>query len=423
MAKKRGVAVWLPIGAVIVASVVLFGRSGSLSGAATGDDPGGCGGELPPESGAESEFETTGAALIEAEACTEEDKFAAAMHIGPPMNPPGDPVTWARQITDCQKRSDDIIFWHSGVLHVQVARQADLAIGDVEGEYGVHARRSNGSTQSILWSVPVDPDVVRAFQVRLSISPDTLRVVAGDTHCVPVFAQGLQSDDTIIGGCGDDRLFGGDGNDTLRGNGGDDELRGDRGDDQVFGDDGNDRVYGDDGDDNVVGGPGDDFVRGGNGTDTIEGAPGNDDVRDGEWTTDAMKLCVASADGDRGTTGSAIGLEFRNGDVKWSCTVANGIGPGEKKCCTDRQADQFDNPYSSFHIQVGGDGLLFDVLYKTRGDGAEDDATVFKQRDGVQCKDCEIAGPCEKCWVDANGHGQCKTVSVDWRSLHTACYK
>ncbi|GEM_PF-1812499 len=102
---------------------------------------------------------------------------------------------------------------------------------------------------------------------------------------------GGEGDDSIDGGGGDDTLLGGDGNDSLSGidgndlvlaGWGDDTVDGGLGADVIFGWVGNDLVLAGDGSDSVVGGDGDDTIEGGIGSDSLYGGLGNDLIRGGD---------------------------------------------------------------------------------------------------------------------------------------------
>ncbi|MFT6024077.1 MAG: Ca2+-binding RTX toxin-like protein [Ascidiaceihabitans sp.] len=93
--------------------------------------------------------------------------------------------------------------------------------------------------------------------------------------------------DSVMGDDGDDTLCGQDGDDTLLGGEGNDVLEGMNDNDSLFGGAGDDRVYGDAGDDYAEGGTGNDTVLGGTGSDTLYGNEGND-VMDGGADNDTV---------------------------------------------------------------------------------------------------------------------------------------
>ncbi|MBI1311873.1 hypothetical protein GC176_11320 [bacterium] len=92
------------------------------------------------------------------------------------------------------------------------------------------------------------------------------------------FLQGGNGNDLILGNGGNDLLRGHDGNDTLRGGSGNDTLEGGDGNDGLAGEDGNDSAIGEMGDDTVLGQAGDDTLFGGGGNDTVIGGSGVDRV-------------------------------------------------------------------------------------------------------------------------------------------------
>lgn len=102
----------------------------------------------------------------------------------------------------------------------------------------------------------------------------------GSTMNVPIFAEGGDGNDTLIGGSAADTLIGNADRDTIRGGGEADRIYGDhvpnhyRSDLQYQGD--VDLLYGDDGDDTIFGGVGDDKIYGGRGDDTLLGGAGAD---------------------------------------------------------------------------------------------------------------------------------------------------
>jgi len=111
---------------------------------------------------------------------------------------------------------------------------------------------------------------------------------------------GLDADETVLGGDGndlvfagqgEDELFGGDGNDSLRGEQDDDDIRGEAGDDDLEGGDGDDELRGgggadtlrgEQGDDELIGNSDDDLLLGGRGEDELEGSNGDDTLRGGD---------------------------------------------------------------------------------------------------------------------------------------------
>ncbi|MFB2894541.1 beta strand repeat-containing protein [Aerosakkonemataceae cyanobacterium BLCC-F50] len=84
--------------------------------------------------------------------------------------------------------------------------------------------------------------------------------------------------DTINSGAGNDEVQSGNGSDLINGGDGIDALFGGSNDDTINGEGGNDGLNGDDGNDLLLGGDGDDFMRGGLGNDTINGGAGSDEV-------------------------------------------------------------------------------------------------------------------------------------------------
>lgn len=84
--------------------------------------------------------------------------------------------------------------------------------------------------------------------------------------------------DTINGGAGNDEVQSGSGSDIINGGDGNDALFAGSDSDTINGGVGNDGLNGDDGNDSLFGGDGDDFMRGGLGNDTINGGAGSDEV-------------------------------------------------------------------------------------------------------------------------------------------------
>jgi Ca2+-binding RTX toxin-like protein len=93
---------------------------------------------------------------------------------------------------------------------------------------------------------------------------------------VPVYAQGGEGNDSIVGGSGKDTLSGEAGRNTLFGSDGDDRLNGSGSRDQLFGGAGNDRLYGNGNNDTLDGGGGVDRLFGGDGDDLLLGGGSND---------------------------------------------------------------------------------------------------------------------------------------------------
>jgi len=112
-----------------------------------------------------------------------------------------------------------------------------------------------------------------------------------------VYLNGLDGDDSIIGGVGNDTIFGGLGGDTIAGGDGDDFIDGGDGDDflttglgrdTLIGGAGNDTLMNSDGDDSLGGGAGDDSIIATGGNDTLEGGSG-DDTLDGGADNDSIE--------------------------------------------------------------------------------------------------------------------------------------
>ncbi len=99
---------------------------------------------------------------------------------------------------------------------------------------------------------------------------------ASSCTTVSIFANGLASNDTLIGGAGDDTLNGQAGDDSLIGGGGNDSLNGGDGNDSLNGGDGNNKLIGGNGDDSLIAGDGNDSLNGGLGIDTVESGLGID---------------------------------------------------------------------------------------------------------------------------------------------------
>jgi len=111
---------------------------------------------------------------------------------------------------------------------------------------------------------------VTAIRGQLGAGDDTVTVDASVS--VPVYLDGGEGDDTLIGGSADDHLTGGPGNDTLTGGAGDDVVGGGAGNDTFDGGTGNDELDGEAGDDTfqVRAGWGDDLIDDHDGDDTVE---------------------------------------------------------------------------------------------------------------------------------------------------------
>ncbi len=97
---------------------------------------------------------------------------------------------------------------------------------------------------------------------------------------------GGYGNDTLIGGRGSDSLVGGDGNDLIRGGGGRDILHGDGGSDTLLGGGGRDLLYGGTGADVLKGETGSDTLHGGDGVDTLNGDAGVNQL----WDTPSDRI-------------------------------------------------------------------------------------------------------------------------------------
>ena len=93
---------------------------------------------------------------------------------------------------------------------------------------------------------------------------------------LPVFLDGTDGDDQLIGGVADDTLQGGAGNDTLIGAGGDNLLHAGSGDNHLIGGEGHDTLFGGTGHDTLEGGWGDDLLVSGGGDNLLMGGAGDD---------------------------------------------------------------------------------------------------------------------------------------------------
>ncbi|MGF1512990.1 MAG: spondin domain-containing protein [Elainellaceae cyanobacterium] len=93
--------------------------------------------------------------------------------------------------------------------------------------------------------------------------------------------EGVNGNNTLVGGAGDDTLNGRRGNDSLDGGQGNDILRGAKDDDVLIGGAGRDTLFGGQGNDTLTGDEGRDILRGGSGDDRLDGGQGNDVIRTG----------------------------------------------------------------------------------------------------------------------------------------------
>lgn len=92
----------------------------------------------------------------------------------------------------------------------------------------------------------------------------------------PLFLDGTDGDDRLVGGAADDTLQGGAGNDTLIGAGGDNLLHAGSGNNHLVGGEGHDTLFGGTGDDTLEGGWGDDLLVAGGGDNLLMGGAGDD---------------------------------------------------------------------------------------------------------------------------------------------------
>ena len=155
--------------------------------------------------------------------------------------------------------------------------------------------------------------------------------------------KGGQGDDSLKGGKGDDTLRGGKGNDTLRGGKGNDTLRGGKGDDTLRGGEGDDLLKGGKGDDRLVGNAGNDILRGGLGNDILKGGLGSDTLSGGG----GQDIFVLNSDLTHVSSSTAdLIVDFSKGE--------------------DR-------------IKLS-DGLIFQDLILTQGNGANANDTILTHR-------------------------------------------
>ena len=134
----------------------------------------------------------------------------------------------------------------------------------------------------------------------------------------PVYLNGADGDDKLVGHAGDDWLQGGGGNDTLTGHDGDDGLSGGAGNDHLWGQNGNDTIYGDAGDDVILGGQGDDRIYGGAGNDRMAGDEGAD-----IFSTHGNEGDDIITDFTRGTDRIEL-VGVSASDVSWQATTRQG---------------------------------------------------------------------------------------------------
>ena len=92
----------------------------------------------------------------------------------------------------------------------------------------------------------------------------------------PLYIDGYNGNDRIVGADNNDTLIGGANKDTVYGGLGNDRLNGNGGNDRLFGEGGADRLYGYDGQDYLDGGSSGDRLEGGAGLDTMLGQSGDD---------------------------------------------------------------------------------------------------------------------------------------------------
>ncbi len=91
----------------------------------------------------------------------------------------------------------------------------------------------------------------------------------------PVYFQGGNNNNTLIGGSGSDTLVGGNGDNLIAATTGNDLIVGGQGVNTLIGGSGNDSIYGGPGDDVIYGGSGVYYIAAGDGTDTIYGGAGH----------------------------------------------------------------------------------------------------------------------------------------------------
>lgn len=92
----------------------------------------------------------------------------------------------------------------------------------------------------------------------------------------PLFLDGTDGDDRLVGGVADDTLQGGGGNDTLIGGGGDNLLYAGSGNNHLIGGEGHDTLIGGTDNDTLEGGWGDDILVAGGGDNLLMGGAGDD---------------------------------------------------------------------------------------------------------------------------------------------------
>jgi hypothetical protein len=131
-------------------------------------------------------------------------------------------------------------------------------------------------------------------------------------------------------------------------------------------------------------------------------------------TPTQLGLKANSSNSGAGTSG-AIKIGYAISQKYYECTIPDGIGVGETKFCNVSYTSSNWAATGSkwFTIEMKSeDGLLYDKLYARDATGATiegvDNFMDFTKADCTWC----LAGHCDHCWLDADGHGNCTKMTI-----------
>lgn len=131
--------------------------------------------------------------------------------------------------------------------------------------------------------------------------------------------------------------------------------------------------------------------------------------------TPAKMYVKAYSSKNSGTTGD-IKVAFATGGKYYECTITDTISDGGSKECTISYTSTDYGSYASAYFRVensSNDGLQLDTICAkdSSGNVIECAGTFLDLGASATCNGCSF-GYCGRCWLDADGNGKCKKMTI-----------
>lgn len=136
--------------------------------------------------------------------------------------------------------------------------------------------------------------------------------------------------------------------------------------------------------------------------------PSNDD-----WSS-PTSLCVKANDSDNaGTSNTRVVLGWLYANRRYKCEISGGIKDGEEKCCTPVYTTYTLVDGTQFGVKnESSDGLRVTSVKAIKGSSTWSVGTVRDFDPDLECVGCFFGTDCESCWLDTDGHGDCRSITI-----------